>query len=120
MEGPQSGQGMRARQGHSGEARREMGRGAGTLVTGPVMVTVAVPQHFPTREDEHGCPMGTRHWIWPCLGVRGSAFPWEEAADGCGVGSSSSQLGYTGGRCHPQGPRALSYLPTMGMWLAPQ
>lgn len=23
------------------------------------------------------------------------------------------------GHCHPQGPRAPSYLPTVGMWLAP-
>lgn len=37
-----------------------MGRGAGTLVTGQVMVTVAVSQHFPTREDEHDCPVGRR------------------------------------------------------------
>lgn len=95
-----------------------MGRGAGTLVTGQVTVTVAVPQHFPTRGDEHDCPVGRRRWIWPCLGVTGPAFPWEEATDGCGV-SSSSQLGDTGGHCHPQGPQAPSHLPTVGMWLAP-
>lgn len=59
----------------SGKARREMGRGTGTLVTGQVMVTVAVPQHFPTIGDEHDCPMGRRRWIWPYSSVTGLAFP---------------------------------------------
>lgn len=44
----------------SSEARRGTGRGAGALVTGQVTVTVAVPQHFPTREDKSDCPMGRR------------------------------------------------------------
>lgn len=40
-----------------------MGRGAGILVTRQVTVIVAVSQHFPTKGDEHDCPVGRRQWI---------------------------------------------------------